>query len=461
VDATEDPQTWEPSDTLREIPEPWMEIVGDTVTVRWLKPYETGGTYPDTLNVMGFKVCVDTTGTDLPYLFRDAANVPNTPGNCHPGTVQDTLSYVDYLSNYSGSISGLRYAVKLVTRPDTGMGEGHETYHLSKGTDFHQVSGYPLLGEVSDWPLDDTVGIFWGVYKTSNPAIDYLSRSSFGSYEYWWWDTLGGGLEWYQDAGHFGSGWIEGDELLGFVEYEDGKGTVAHLGYYTVSVEILGVEMPEVFTSSMGMMPEPRVDAEYGSSGDTVYVDSMDTEVKWLSGGTGVAGYMLYVDTTGSGLVSSYDYLDYVVDAGDTVVYLDGSVYPIGMVLYYGIKLVYEPGLTGHISLYMSGNSNPVKIFDPPGCEEEEGDKIKRSFSVTSTLIKNTLNVSLSLPKTEEVSIELVGIDGRVVDTFFSGVLERGYYNQSYRLTARNGVYFVIQRIGKSVVSSKKIIVFK
>ena len=468
LDATQDPQTWEPSDTLMEIPIPWVVVSGDTVSVSWLKPYETGGTFPDTLNIMGFVVFVDTTGTGLAYNFHEIASVVNTPGICHPGMAQDTLMYVDLLSNYPSTVSGLTYGIRLVARPDTGNGSGYTTHYLSGNSGFIPVGGYPLRGEVHNWPGVDTSGVFWGLYKVANPSVDYLMRSSWGSCEYFE-DTVGY-YEWYQDGGNFGSGWTVGDELIAFVDYDSAVGDFAHTGFYAVVNDTLDAVMPKVFTDSIRAIPEPWVVAEYGSSGDTVFVDSVDTGVQWLRAqetvgnpaAVNVMGYMVYVDETGSGLPSSYQFLDYVPSTGaDTLSYVDMNEYALGRVLYYALKLVYRPDVPGHTSLYLSSNSNPAKIVPGVGCEEGQAGGRAFSFNVSPVLTRGGITVSLSLPQSEHVELDLIGIDGRVVEHLFEGNLDKGYHNLVYAPMKQNGVYFLVLKMGAKVHTTKKVICVK
>ncbi len=170
LDATVDPQTFSPDDTLREMPQPLAsQVNGDTghIEISITNPPETRRPDQTEYDVLGYWVVADTSGQGTPNRYDK--DVGFFPVNGGPG---DITVCIDEVENYEDGQT-VYWAYKLVARPDTTTNKsrqvppGYSTYYLSMNSNPIVIIGVaetelgpvPNALEVSPNPFTEVVRI--------------------------------------------------------------------------------------------------------------------------------------------------------------------------------------------------------------------------------------------------------------------------------------------------------------
>lgn len=134
----DEPQTWEPKDTLRKMPEPYIDYLThvDSVIILIPNPAETRRVDQTEYDVLGYWLILDTTKTGTPDAYADSGVIlgfaPVQGGS-------DDITHFKYKLRdyYTGSLSFmiLHHAYYIVARPSFNVGPGkcpgHRTYYTS------------------------------------------------------------------------------------------------------------------------------------------------------------------------------------------------------------------------------------------------------------------------------------------------------------------------------------------
>jgi len=134
LDPTQDPQYWDPNDTLRVMPQPIAsQVNGDTghIEISITNPSETRRADQTEYDVLGYWLWADTTGTGTPNSYDK--EVGFFPVN---GVAGEITTCIDQVENYEDGQT-VYWAYKLVARPDTTTDKsrqgppGYSTYYFS------------------------------------------------------------------------------------------------------------------------------------------------------------------------------------------------------------------------------------------------------------------------------------------------------------------------------------------
>jgi hypothetical protein len=134
--TTEEPQAWQPDDTLRVMPKPLAYLQTttpdiDTIMIRIPNPQETRRADQNVYDVMGYELYA------AEHIGNPAHLVMHISYVACQGVFGDTTVYTDLESNYTGS--PIFYAYKMVMRPDTtgtvSPEPGHTTEYFSMNSD--------------------------------------------------------------------------------------------------------------------------------------------------------------------------------------------------------------------------------------------------------------------------------------------------------------------------------------
>ncbi|HEC77697.1 MAG TPA: T9SS type A sorting domain-containing protein [candidate division WOR-3 bacterium] len=188
LDPTQDPQYWDPSDTLRVMPKPIVSQTGagaganDTIWVKIPNPNETRRADQTEYDVMGFYLVADSTGTGTPNAL-DAGNVVDIGFVAVQGDTADTTVFYclegDYFLPWTHWTT--YFAYKIVARPDTVDASadtmGYTTYYWSQNSDAIDVY-QNVVGSREGMILKPKPGVLRSFPNPFKDRIEFLLASS-------------------------------------------------------------------------------------------------------------------------------------------------------------------------------------------------------------------------------------------------------------------------------------------